>query len=927
MASIDELKRLINLHDLADRLGLKQGKGGDAALYHSPHHPDKHPSLSIFQDHPKHGTGWRDHSLDIGGSCIDLVMHVLGGTPSSAMKYLHETFGIAFDAPTKPEATRAKTQLDYIADRSLKERDQVRDYLLGRGISRAAIDAGLNAKTLGFNDYVSSTRKPGDVGYCGPSAAFIVRPINGVEVVAVDMRFIDPALNGDVKTQTQGAKDGYGWCADPRRLTRAHRVVLVESSINALSVDTCEIPGTAAYSIRGIANAQSIDLTFLRGKQVVICMDNDAPFPEGHHKAGHRPGPEAAWVLYERLTALSISALMVDQSEWIQDLGDGAKKIEPINDANDYLQIKGASELAKALDTYEPWIIPGQAGDATRRGVSRVFLPSHDYQQYWRFRTRPDFTSFIAKMEEAGEDGEKKTPTYIDLCGFRVASLSRVSVASAQSTMTGDVDQSPSVYFAVTAQTARNGAKLTREVLQDKQIHNLTHWQQFGPIWEPKRFSRMVNILERAAHLGARNAANFVGLCWKDGSLAVNEGPDCYFTEAEKQCPYHNLTFPSGPRRDAARVIAEYQKTFKQNAATILLAWSLGGHLKALLGFWPHMTLQADKGAGKSTLIKRLERTISFTMFSGQSLQTEFRLITSISHTSHPVGWEELSARRQDVIDKAVGLLQENYQYTVSRRGSEMTEYLMSAPVLLAGEDVPVRSLLGKLVRANLTGKKGPKMPEDMPRFPVREWLQFLAGLDKTLVQAKYADLLNICLEKSRAGGDDDGAIRMAGNYAAIALAWRYLCEFADISTDTGAFGTDLIAEMNLHISETSSDRSPWVWIMETCLSEIDAGNYKHPHKFEHIDGEECLLLQPGHVMDHLSSSNALREKWNGLPVKTATVFKRQLTAAGVTVGGDKEIERTIFHKRVRHLSAFSLRQLNTFGLNIGFPADQVREN
>ena len=44
--------------------------------------------------------------------------------------------------------------------------------------------------------------------------------------------------------------------------------------------------------------------------------------------------------------------------------------------------------------------------------------------------------------------------------------------------------------------------------------------------------------------------------------------------------------------------------------------------------------------------------------------QTEYRLLTSISHTSHPVGWEELSARRQDVIDKAVAMLQENYQYT-----------------------------------------------------------------------------------------------------------------------------------------------------------------------------------------------------------------------------------------------------------------------
>lgn len=926
MASIDELKRRIDLHQLADRLGLKQGKGGDKALYHSPHHPDKHPSLSIYQGHPKHGTGWKDHSGDTGGSCIDLVMHVQGCTVSDAMKYLHDAFGIPYDTPTNTAPAREKSKFDYIADRSLKEAEKVREYLTGRGISSTAIDAAIKAKTLGFNDYTSTTKKQGEVGYCGPSAAFIVRPIGGAEVVAVDMRFIDPALNGDVKTQTQGEKDGHGWTADPRKLDRAKRVVLVESSINALSIDSCNIPATAAYSIRGIGNAANIDFSFLIGKHVVICMDNDEPIAEGKPRAGHRPGPEAGWLLYERLTALNISAMMVDQSDWIQDLADGAKKTALINDVNDFLNMRGAEALAKALDQLDPWLIAGLSGDATARGKRRVFLPSHDFAQYWRYRTTNDFTRYIVKMEHK-DDSDVQTPTYADLAGFRIASLSRVSVASASATMTGDADQSPSVYFAASVQLPRHGAKLVRKVMLDDQLHNNAHWLKFGPIWKPAEFSRMVSILERTADLGARNAANFVGLAWRDGQLAVNEGPDCYFTDAEKQCPYHNLTFPTGSRLDARRVITEYQKTFKQNAATIALVWSLGGHLKAMLGFWPHMTLQADKGAGKSTLIKRLERSIAFTMFSGQSLQTEFRLVTSISHTSHPVGWEELSARRQDVIDKAVGLLQENYQYTVSRRGSDMTEYLLSAPVLLAGEDVPVRSLLGKLVRTNLTGKKGPMMPDDLPRFPVRDWLQFLAGLDKRDVLAKYAELRARCLEKSRAGGDDDGAKRMAANYAAVMLAWRYLCEFADMDTGEGNFAVDLIAEMNSHISETSSDRSPWVWILETALSEIDAGNFKHPYRFERIGDEDCLLLQPGHIMDHLSTANTLREKWNGLPVKTATVFKRQLAAAGVMRGGDKEIERTIFSKRVRHLAALSLPALNEFGLNVGFRTDHVREN
>ncbi|WP_350583374.1 hypothetical protein, partial [Pseudomonas sp. HY2-MNA-CIBAN-0224] len=70
-----------------------------------------------------------------------------------------------------------------------------------------------------------------------------------------------------------------------------------------------------------------------------------------------------------------------------------------------------------------------------------------------------------------------------------------------------------------------------------------------------------------------------------------------------------------------------------------------------------------------------------------------------------------------------------------------MTEYLLCAPVMLAGEDVPVRSLLGKVVRTTLTGKRGPLLPDDLPRFPVRQWLEFLTGLDRRTALDQYATL------------------------------------------------------------------------------------------------------------------------------------------------------------------------------------------
>lgn len=321
--------------------------------------------------------------------------------------------------------------------------------------------------------------------------------------------------------------------------------------------------------------------------------------------------------------------------------------------------------------------------------------------------------------------------------------------------------------------------------------------------------------------IDARHAANLVGLACREGELVVSEGADCCFTEPEKQCPYHKTSFPTGTVRDARAVLDAFQGTFRDNAALLPLVWALGGHLKILLGFWPHMMIRADQGSGKSTLIKRLARTIGMTMFSGQSLQTEFRLLASISHTSHPVGWEALSARRQEVIDKAVGMLQENYQYTMLRRGAERTEYLLCAPVLLADEGVPVRSLVDKIIRMNLSGKKEALMPDDLPRFPVRLWLEYLTRLSPSEVRARYREVRARCLQAARASGADDGELRMSGNYAAVYLAWLYLCEFAGIDSAQGSFEANLLEEMNRHIRETSADGEPRAGIVDTTLPKI----------------------------------------------------------------------------------------------------------
>lgn len=942
----DELNERIDCEDLAERLGLQRpgGKGN----FKSPHHTDKVPSVSVYT-----GQDGKSRFKDFGtapagaptsGGPIDMLMWFKPGLDFvDALKELAEMYGIQRQqqrqapdgGPPRPPAE--ETLAEFIARRCVDDaaaeggRDSLVAYLEGRGISRAVIDQAIKRKTLGLNTYNGGQakpgkepKKPGEIGYGGPAAAFIIRHQLTQQALAVDMRYFDAELNGGVKTQSQGEKSGCPWTSDWRRVESARQVFVVESAINALSIETCNIPGTAAVAIRGTSNVETIDWAFLRGKQVVAALDNDEPKADGYC-----PGLKAAWRLHEILTGLDISCLLVDQADWFEDI---EAREDPINDVNDYLQVHGVDALTKALAKLEPWMIPGMTGDYTQiKGKSRLYLPSHDSHSYWRYRVQPDYTRVVGKTTKDENGGPDKLE-FQDVAGFRVAAVSRVQIASPTSTMTGDEDHSPRTVFALSVQTVRHGARLQRRVVDDERLHNLDVWNKLGPVYAPKAFSRLVNIWERAAGIGARDAINFVGLAWRDGRPAINEGPDCFFSDPRQQCPYSELTFPSGPVSHAAEVVDQFRTTFKDSAALIPLVWALGAHLKAFLGFWPHFVMQAEKGTGKTTLVKRIERAVAMSTMSRQSLQTEFRQLTSLSYTSHPVGWGEMSTNKQDIINKAISNLQEAYQYEHTRRGADLTDFLLCAPVLLSGEDVPVDSLVGKVVRSELTkARRGPLIPEDLPVFPVKQWLQFLTRQEKARVQQLQADMVRHLFENCIAATTDTGAERMVANYAGLATAWILLCEFMGQEPYNGTFLTDLTAEMNRHIKETASERQPWAWIVEKLLSEIAARRFIHPFKFDQVDEVDVLCVRTGYVMDYMRQTPYLREFWDGLPVKSDRVFKKQLASAGVLLlGQDGEplsVEKTIKGQRVAHNVALSLPALKTFGLYATVPAETHEES
>jgi len=909
-----KLKSDIDLHELADRLGLRrQGRGN----YHSPHHEDSSASISIFQN----GRAWKDWSTEgVGGSSIDLVQYCLSvPTPLEAARILGKWYGISQPEkprPGTPSVPEKKSTADYIADRCLADPEPAIAYLVGRGIDAEVAAHAIAQRTVGWNTWTSSKVDAGQVGHGGAAAAFIVRAADSAKVAAVDLRYVNPALNGNVKTQCQGEKLGHGWTSDRRRLERAHTVFVVESPINALSVESANLPsGTAAFAIRGIGNVEAIDWNFLRGKSVRIALDHADAVNE---RTGQRPGLAAAWRLSEILTALDISSMLVDMQGWDEN-----------EDINDVLKARGADELTKRLKMLEAWLIPGQPGGGDRmEGTRRVFLPGHDFNVYWRYRVKEDFTQYVARFKDnSDEDGDKaRSEELEDLCAFRVAGFSRLRIQSHLATLSGQPDTQPEEVYGVSAQVASDRATLRREVLNRKQLYNQEWWKSaFGHIWKLSEFARMVNLLERTADLGARDVVNFVGLAWRDGKTAALEGSNCYFLEPQKQCLYYNLRFPRGTQETARNVIRAYQKTFHRNAATMTLVWALGAHLKAVLGFYPHHQMQAEKGSGKSVLLESLQATVSFQVLSGQMLKTDHRRRASVSYTSHPVGWDEYSKLPKQVISDIDGLLQSTYRFEFTRVGASLTPYLMCAPVLLAGEEVDVQSLQSKICRTSLSvAKQGEKIDPDMPQFPVWDWLQFLANQDPQRIRELHAKCLQHCANSARTDQRDATAKRMMENYAAVLAAWWLLADFAGIDAKQGGFADDLITEMNTHIAETSGTRLPWVWIMEILLSEIEAKRFAFPYVWDRVldeDGKEvyALFLRPNHVMDHLSTATHLRAKFDSLPIKTGRIFKQQLLQSGVVASANGEllddVEKRVRGQRSAHMAAIRLDKLELLGL------------
>ena len=93
-----KLNAEICCEDLADRLGLVR-PGGSSGNFRSPHHPDKAPSVSVYQPDGGGLKRWKDWSTGEGGGPVDMLMWASGLDFPDAVKELASMYRISVPAP------------------------------------------------------------------------------------------------------------------------------------------------------------------------------------------------------------------------------------------------------------------------------------------------------------------------------------------------------------------------------------------------------------------------------------------------------------------------------------------------------------------------------------------------------------------------------------------------------------------------------------------------------------------------------------------------------------------------------------------------------------------------------------------------------------------------------------------------------------
>lgn len=432
---------------------------------------------------------------------------------------------------------------------------------------------------------------------------------------------------------------------------------------------------------------------------VRIAFDRDA---EDAHSAG--AGQTAARKLYRELVPLGFDAAITLPA---------ARK-----DWDDVLRLDGADALRSQLRD--------DVGEMVLRPGGRQVGP---------YTFKPKGWELWAEALNTNREGDTSTRTVL-VADFTIKLVRKFVLHDWSGQKPG------TELFEVTASTRQSGQK--RAFFTFESYHNADKWKTLGAVHNEAAFRFYTSNAKETCEQ-TEEVVPIVGLVRVPGAkerYTLRGGPEvAQFNKAYTfpiNNPYEHADWTGewGGTPDPHEAIAHgravlqaFRGMFRRSIGGLVVYWLAGNLLKIFTRSYPHLQIVAQRGSGKSTMLKLLADTFGLVQPGLDTWATPFRMLGVLSNHALPVLVDEVSridkVRRAELLAK-LNLAFDSGQSTLPY-GQSQYPLCFAASVMTVGQDtMSDPALESKQLSVTLNEDDKSAMPKGIPRWPWRLWGQHL---------------------------------------------------------------------------------------------------------------------------------------------------------------------------------------------------------
>lgn len=271
----------------------------------------------------------------------------------------------------------------------------------------------------------------------------------------------------------------------------------------------------------------------------------------------------------------------------------------------------------------------------------------------------------------------------------------------------------------------------------------------------------------------------------RDGDGQLQAYDEVEFPGGRQQCLYHGWSMPQGGDKE---VFDKAANLTTDATVRTMLVHVLGSVFKPVLGpAYPHVSLQGDKQVGKTTVVREICRLFGLRQTTAPvEFSTQYRRKKTLANTTWPVFADELGRLRGKPFNGLCDLLNDSYNAKPSTHGSGGQVLVIMAPLVILGQDCPIRdeALLSKtLIYEFAAGTKNSPALKQVrglrTQFPLAEWVNFACCCaNQRNLQSEADKEAEKLAEKVDADCRSAETDRTIWNYATQLVAARALREF-----------------------------------------------------------------------------------------------------------------------------------------------------